>query len=169
MTGRVILVGQIGAAHGLKGEVKLLSFTADPGAIASYGPLLMGDSPGAGEIEIERLAAAKSGFHARFKGVADRTAAEKLKGVKLYVLRARLPEPEPGSYYHADLLGLAVQDGTGRALGKVTEVVDYGAGDLLAVAPPEGGESVLIPFKGAAVDLAAGQITVDLPEGYFEA
>jgi 16S rRNA processing protein RimM len=164
-----VCVARIGAAHGVRGEVKLWSFTADPLAVASYGPLESAD--GAQRFEIEALQPGKGCFVANLKGVADRTTAELLNGVELFVPRARLPEPDTTEeYYHADLIGLAAVDSCGAPLGTIVAVQNFGAGDLIEVAPAGGGETVLLPFTEAVVpvvDIAAGRIVVDPPNGAF--
>ena len=172
--GRVCL-GQIGAAHGVRGEVRLHSFTADPAAIASYGPL---ESEDGRIFEIEAMRAAKDHFVARISGVADRNAAELLKNTKLYVPRERLPAPDHDEFYHADLVGLAVVDRAGHRLGTVIAVHNFGAGDLIEISPQDGGKTggkiggkagsktELLPFDEfhvPVVDIAAGQIVVVLP------
>lgn len=165
MAPKLILVGKIGAAHGLKGEVKLSSFTENPLAIAEFGPL---ETEGGGKaMVISSLRPSKAQLIARFQGVNSRTDAERLKGLNLYVRRERLPELEAGRYYHADLAGLEVKSGDKR-LGRVARVVNFGAGDLLEVAPEGEGETILVPFLGAKVDLARGVIEVALAEGFLE-
>src|SRR5277367_6497221 len=158
--GRVCL-GQFGAAHGVRGEVRLHSFTADPAAITSYGPLEGEDGR---VFEIEAMRPAKDHFVAKVSGVADRNAAELLKNLKLYVPRARLPEPdEPDEFYHADLIGLAVVDRAGEKLGTVVAIHNFGAGDLVEVTPEAGGKTELLPFDEThvpMVDIAAGKIVV---------
>jgi 16S rRNA processing protein RimM len=167
-TGRVC-VGRIGAAHGVRGEVKLWSFTAEPWAIADYGPFETAD--GGGLIEIETLREAKDFFVARLAGVTDRDAAERLRNVDLFVPRERLPAPQDGEFYHADLIGLRAETPAGVAFGTVTAIHNFGAGDLLEIAPAAGGDTVLIPFTGAVVpqvEIAAGRLIVDPPAGFFE-
>jgi 16S rRNA processing protein RimM len=162
--GRVCL-GQIGAAHGVRGEVKLRSFTADPAAIAAYGPLETDDGR---VLEIKSLRAAKDHFVAALSGVADRDAAESLTNAKLYVPRERLPEPtEADEFYHADLIGLAVFDRAGERLGTVLAVHNFGAGDLIEIKPDASGKTALIAFNAVnvpTVDIAAGKIVVALPD-----
>jgi 16S rRNA processing protein RimM len=160
----LVCLGQIGAAHGVRGEVRLRSFTADPGAIANYGPLETED----GRIfEIEALRPAKDHFVARFSGIADRNAAEQLAHTKLYVPRQRLPAPvAPDEYYHADLVGLAVFDRAGRQIGAVVAVHNFGAGDLIEVRTDTASKTQLLPFNAATVpevDLAAGRLVVEPP------
>jgi 16S rRNA processing protein RimM len=140
--GARICLGQIGAAHGVRGEVRLYSFTAEPEAIAGYGPLETEDGR---VVQIESLRRAKDHFVAQLAGIVDRSAAEQLTNVKLYVLRERLPTPDqPDEFYHADLIGLTAVDRAGEKLGTVVAlhnfgatvpVVDLAAGRLVVVAP----------------------------------
>ena len=163
---RLVCLGQIGAAHGVRGEVRLRSFTADPAAIATYGPLETEDGR---VFAIESLRPAKDHFVVRLSGIADRDAAEQLANTKLYVPRERLPEPEePDEFYHADLVGLAVLNRAGQRLGTVVAVHNFGAGNLIEVRPDGGGKTELVPFDAATVptvDLAAGKIVIDPPAG----
>ena len=159
-----ICLGQIGAAHGVRGEVRLRSFTADPEAIAGYGPLETDD----GRIfEIESLRPASGHFVATFAGISSRSAAEKLVNIKLYVPRERLPEPAANDeFYHADLVGLAVVDRAGLEIGSVVAVHNFGAGDLIELRLNASNKTELVPFDEATVpeiDLAAGRIVVELP------
>jgi 16S rRNA processing protein RimM len=163
--GRVCL-GQIGAPHGVRGEVRLRSFTADPAAITRYGPLETEDGR---VLEIEALRRAKDHFVATLAGIADREAAERLTNVKLYVPRERLPKPDaPDEYYHADLIGLAAVDRSGKPLGSIVAVHNFGAGDLIELRRAEGEPTELLPFDATTVpevDLAAGRLVVELPAG----
>jgi 16S rRNA processing protein RimM len=163
--GARICLGQIGAAHGIRGEVRLRSFTAEPGAIAGYGPFETEDGR---VFEIEAMRPAKDHFVARLSGVADRNAAEQLASLKLYVPRERLPQPQADDeFYHADLIGLAVVDRAGQKLGTVVAIHNFGAGDLIEVQPEAGGKTELVPFDAATVpevDLAAGRIVVAQPK-----
>jgi 16S rRNA processing protein RimM len=163
--GARICLGQIGAAHGVRGEVRLYSFTADPEAIAGYGPLETVDGR---VVQIESLRRAKDHFVAKFAGVADRSAAEQLTNVKLYVLRERLPAPDqPDEFYHADLIGLTAVDRAGEKLGTVVALHNFGAGDLIEVRPTDGHTTQLLPFDEATVpvvDLAAGRLVVVAPD-----
>ena len=158
-----ICVAQIGAPHGVRGEVKLCSFTADPLAVKDYGTLESED--GAARFEIEAVRPAKDHLVARLTGVADRDAAGRLTNLKLFVPRERLPEPEAGDeFYHADLIGLAAVDADGRALGRVVAIHNFGAGDLIEIKPADGGATVMLPFTDAAVptvDISGGRIVVD--------
>ena len=149
MTDR-ICVAQIGAAHGIRGEVRLRSFTQNPGAVADYGPLESED--GARHFTIETLRPAKDHFVVRLAGVGDRNAAEKLVNLRLYVSRDRLPPiEEEDTYYHTDLIGLAAVSEDGSALGTVTAVHNFGAGDLVEIKPHGGGEPLMVPFNETTV------------------
>ena len=163
-----VLIARIGAAHGIKGEVRVKAYTADPGGIAAYGPLETPDGR-AFEVASLRPAAgpASDMLVVKFKGVSDRNAAETLNGLELSVPRDRLPPAEEDEYYHADLIGLEAVTRDGAPLGTVIAVHNYGAGDLLEIAPRRG-ETLLVPFTRAVVpevDLAAGRVFVDPPEG----
>lgn len=163
-----ICVGAIAGAFGVRGEARVKSFCAEPEAIASYGPLWTEDGTRSFRIRITRPV--KEGLAARLSGVATREEAEALKGTRLYADRARLPSLPDDEFYHADLIGLAVCDPGGAGIGRVRAVHDHGAGDLLEIALP-GGKSVLIPFTRAVVptvDLAAGRIVADLPQGTLD-
>jgi 16S rRNA processing protein RimM len=161
-----ICVAQIGAAHGIRGEVRLRSFTERPDAVASYGPLESED--GARRFVIEALRPAKEMFVARLAGISDRDAAEALTHLKLYVARDRLPPPDDGNtFYHADLIGLAAATPQGVALGVVAAIHNFGAGDVIEIAPTGGGAALMVPFTDAAVptiDLAAKTIVVAPPD-----
>jgi len=170
MTGARVCLGQIGAAHGLRGEVRLRSFTSDPASIADYGPLETEDGR---PIEIEKLRPAKDHFVARLAGIRDRDAASALTNVKLYVPRERLPEiAGTDEFYHADLIGLAVVGRSGEKLGTVVAVHNFGAGDLIEIRSGAANKTEMLAFDAAnvpAVDLAAGHIVIDPPEGLFKA
>ena len=164
-----ICVAQIGAAHGVRGEVRLRSFTTDPMAVRAYGPLETED--GSARFEIETLRQAKDHLVARLRGVDDRDAAEKLTNLTLYVPRNRLPATDPGEFYHADLIGLVAVDTKGASLGKVVAVQNFGAGDLLEIEVDERTGTVMVPFTEAAVpkvDIEGGRVVVDPPEGIFQ-
>src|SRR3981189_2712513 len=165
-----ICVARIGAAHGVRGEVKFWSFTADPAAGAGYGPFETADGR---LVEIETLRPAKEFFVARLKGVADRDAAERLRNVELFVPRERLPDTaESDEFYHADLIGLAVVDAAGGALGTVAALTNFAARDILEVRPAAGRDTVMLPFTQSVVplvDIAGGRIVVAPPEGAFDA
>jgi 16S rRNA processing protein RimM len=165
-TGPLVCVGKFGAAHGLRGEVKLWSFTGDPYAIADYGVLQSQD--GARRFEIESLRPASDFFVARVKGVADRDGAEKLRNLELYVPRDRFPEIEADDeFYYTDLVGLAAVDRAGATLGEIVAVHNFGAGDLLEVRLTGVRDTVLLPFTEASVpeiDMAARRVVVQLPD-----
>jgi 16S rRNA processing protein RimM len=159
-----VCLGAIAGAHGVRGLVKIKSFTQDPADLTAYGPL--GDEAGQRHFEIAVTGEAKGLLVARIAGVADREAAQALRGVRLYVPRAALPEPEEEEFYQADLIGLAVEDPDGRPLGRVAAVENYGAGDYLEIARSEGAP-LLVPFTKTAVplvDLEGGCVVVDPPE-----
>src|SRR5262249_3302663 len=166
-TDRVCL-GLITAAHGVRGLVRIKSFTAEPEGILSYGPLE--DESGQRRFVLEPTGGAKGVLLVRIPGIEDRNAAERLKGLRLYLPRAKLPEPGEEEYYHADLIGLAAELPDGSALGRVRAVHDYGAGDSIEIERPEGGP-VMGPFTRAAVpvvDLAGGRLVVEPPPGLLE-
>jgi 16S rRNA processing protein RimM len=169
MAGGRVCLGQIGAPHGVRGEVRLHSFTAEPAAIASYGPLETEDGR---VINIETLRSAANSLVARLAGVADRNAAEQLVNTKLYVPRERLPDLEaPDEYYYADLIGLCAVDRAGKELGTVIALHNFGAGDIIEVRPAHGGETQLLPFDAATVpevDVANGRVVVELPASETE-
>ena len=159
-----ILLGRIAGAHGIRGEVIIHAFTEAPESIAGYGPL--SDAAGARTFTIETARATPKGVVARLKGLSDRTAAEALKGVDLYVERSRLPPATEGEYYHADLIGLAAVDPDGNRIGEIVAVQNYGAGDLLEIRVAGRSQTELIPFTDAnvpEVDLAAKRVTVAPP------
>lgn len=162
----MVLVGAITGAHGIRGEVRLRSFTADPAAIASYSPL---ETAAGRKIEIARVRPQKDGFIAILKGVTDRNAAEALRGTELFVARERLPEPAEDEVYVHDLIGLAVHLADGTRLGEIVEVVNYGAGDLIDVKIEDRADTVLIPFASQYVLAKDGEkLVVDLPEGFLD-
>lgn len=163
-----ICVGAIAGAFGVTGEVRLKSFCVPPEAIAGYGPLWSEDGGRSFTLRLTRPVA--GGLGARLAGVATREAAEALRGVRLHADRAALPELPEDEFYHADLIGLVAQDPGGGALGRVRAVLNHGAGDLLEIDRPSG-PSVLVPFTRLVVptvDLAAGRLVVDPPEGLIE-
>jgi 16S rRNA processing protein RimM len=153
-----ICIGAISGVHGVRGLVKLQSFAENPHAFSDYGPLT--DETGKA-IKLEVLSALKGQYLARIEGVADRTAAEAIKGKQLYVSRAALPAPTKGEYYHADLIGLSAVKVDGTTLGKVAAVHNYGAGDVLEIR--RGNQEIMLPFVKSFVpeiDLAAGRLTI---------
>jgi 16S rRNA processing protein RimM len=164
-----ICVAQIGGTHGLRGEVKLKSFTADPMAVSDYGPLTTED--GSVTFEIEAVRPAKGHLIARFRGVDDRDTAERLANVRLFVPRERLPPPAADEFYHADLIGLCAVGADGSEIGTVVAVHDFGAGDVLELQPQAGGTSLMVPFTAAfvpSVDIANRRVVVTPPEDAAE-
>jgi 16S rRNA processing protein RimM len=164
-----ICVAQIGAAHGIRGEVKLKPFTGDPMAVAHYGVLESED--GKRTFEIETIRPAKDFLVVRFKGVVDRSAAEQLRNLSLYVSRERLPAPQPDEFYHADLIGLTAVTVDGAEVGTVVGVHDFGAGDLLEIRMPDKRDTVMLPFTAETVpvvDIAGGRIVIEPPQGLFK-
>jgi 16S rRNA processing protein RimM len=164
-----VCIGAVVGAKGVRGEVRIKSFTADPRDVGAYGPVTTDDGR---TFDIRVTGMAKETVVARLGGVDDRNAAEALKGAQLYVARSELPPPEQGSYYHADLIGMAarlVTETGDEALGKVSAVFNFGAGDMLEVAK-DGGETVLVPFSDAAiagVDIVAGVVRIVPLPGLF--
>ncbi|WP_245964210.1 ribosome maturation factor RimM [Roseovarius spongiae] len=163
-----ICIGAIAGAFGVHGEVRLKSFAATPEDIAAYGPLTTED--GSRSFTVTLTGQASNGFTARLSGVATKEEADALRGLRLYAERARLPTLPDDEFYHADLVGLAVFDTGGRPLGTVRAVLNHGASDLLEIETPGAAETALLPFTRAAVptvDLRAGRIVADPPEGVF--
>jgi 16S rRNA processing protein RimM len=162
--GSPILVGAFGAAHGVRGEVRVKSYTADPAAIAGYGPLR--DQAGTRTFEIEALRPLRDDlFVARIKDVRDRNSAEALANIGLYISRDRLDPLDDDEFLHADLIGLRAETPEGVVVGTIIAVHNFGAGDLLEIAPPAG-ETQLRAFTRANVpqiDLDGGRAIVHLP------
>ncbi len=167
-----ICIGAIAGVRGLKGEVRIKSFTADPDDIAAYGPVSTED--GERTYRINVTAHAKKGLIvARLDGIEDRDAAEALKGTRLYVPKSVLPEPDDGDFYHADLIGLKAETKDGDTLGTVKAVHNFGAGDIIEITdesgggPGEGKEDLMVPFTLGLVpevDLSEGRIVVAPPD-----
>jgi len=159
-----ICVAQIGAPHGVRGEVRLRSFTEDPLAFVEYGPLESEDRKQ--RFKIEALRPAKDHFVARLSGVADRNAAEKLTNVQLYVPRDVLPDiEEDETFYHADLIGLDAFTQDGAKFGTVATIHNFGAGDIVEIRS-ESGDLVMLPFTETVVpevDIAKKRIVVAPP------
>lgn len=156
-----VLLGVVAAPHGVRGLVRIKSFTEDPMAVGAYGPL--SDEAGKKEYRVEALSAARGAVLARIDGVADRTAAEALRGLRLYVEREALPEAGEREWYEADLVGLPVVGRDGRDWGKVIAFHDFGAGPVMEMS---GG--VMLPFTDEAVpeiDIEGGKVVVDPPAG----
>ena len=155
---RRVRLGVIVGAHGLKGEVRILSHTARPEEVGGYGPLE--DAAGRRKFTIEVRGRGKGTVIGRIAGVEDRAAAETLKGTELFVARAALKAPAADEFYHADLIGLEARLGSGDRLGRVACVHNFGAGDVLEVEPAGKGATIMVPFTKESVPV------VDTDEGF---
>ncbi|UZE49661.1 ribosome maturation factor RimM [Rhodopseudomonas sp. P2A-2r] len=158
-----ICVARIGAPHGIRGAVKLWTFTEDPLTVMTYGQLKTKD--GGRTFEVATAREGKGHLVATFKGVSSREDAERLNGIELYIPRDRLPETDDDEYYHADLIGLAAVDAADAPIGRVIAIHDFGAGTIIEIAPPEG-NTLMLPFTNAVVptvDLKAGKVIIELP------
>jgi 16S rRNA processing protein RimM len=159
-----ICIARIGAAHGVRGAVKLWTFTEDPLAVMQYGALATKD--GARSFEVATARAAKDHLVATLKGIATREDAERLNGIELYIAREKLPATDNDEYYHADLIGLAAVNAANEPLGRVIAIHNFGAGDIIEIAPTQGA-TVLLPFTNAVVpeiDLASGRVVIEFPD-----
>jgi len=162
----LVCVGTISGSYGVKGEVRFKSFTAQPEDIVLYNPLT--DENGARQFIVGITRGVKNGFSGRIEGIQTKEQADDLRGTKLYARRDQLPSLPNDEFYHADLIDLEVLDTGGAVLGRVKQVMNHGAGDLLEIHGPGMSATVLIPFTREAVptvDLTAGRIIVDPPEG----
>lgn len=160
-----ILLGVISNAHGIKGDVLVRTFTENPEDVAAYGPL--SDEAGERHFKLKVVRLTSKGVVCRIDGVGDRNGAEALKGTRLFVARAQLPEPEAGEFYFSDLIGLKAVDPGGAEIGRIAQVMNHGAGDILELVLIGQTESVLVPFNQTFVpnvDLEGGAVTVTLPE-----
>lgn len=165
--GQKVLMAKIGAAHGIRGEVRVKPYGDDPLSFTDYGVLTTRD--GAKSFEVEKARVQKTVVITKFRQVKDRNQAEELNGVELFVDRDQLPEPEEDEFYYSDLNGLSVVDQNGEQLGKIVAVQDFGAGDLLEIRPKRG-RTFYIPFTKEFVPtvlLTEGVVKADLPEDYF--
>ncbi len=149
MSEKLVLVGQVGAAFGVRGEVKITAFTGDAMALLGYSPLLRAD--GSAGLTLTGARPDKKGVVARAKEITTKEQADALRGLKLYVPRERLPEPDEDEFYLTDLVNLEVRLASGEVLGKVKSVPNFGAGDILEIAPAGGGQTWYLPFSKAAV------------------
>ncbi|MCH7937799.1 MAG: 16S rRNA processing protein RimM [Proteobacteria bacterium] len=159
-----VCIGAISGVRGLKGEVRIKSFTADPDDIAAYGPV--STDGGERSFDIRVTAHAKGLIIARLSGIDDRDAAEALKGERLYVLKSALPEAEDGAYYHADLIGLGAETAAGEKLGIVKAVHNFGAGDVIEITGDGDKVGLMVPFTAEVVpvvDIENGRIVVSPP------
>jgi 16S rRNA processing protein RimM len=153
---RRIALAAVAGAHGIKGEVRLKLFTDTAASLAAYESLYVGGV----ERRLLSIRDRSKTAVVAFEGVADRSAADALRGSLVEVDRSALPPLEDGEYYHADLIGLPAEDRDGRAIGIVAAVENYGAGDLLEI-EDEAGKRSLIPFKPGIADLEEGKIVLD--------
>ena len=163
-----ICVGQILGAHGVRGLVKLASFTEDPEAVTQYGDLT--DEAGARTFSVALVAANKDHWIARIGTVDDRDLAQALAGTRLFVDRAKLPPPDEDEFYHADLIGMRAELPDGTALGTVAAMHNFGAGDIIEIALPSG-KRPLLPFDRETVpeiDPVARRLVIDPPSGLLD-
>jgi len=162
---RLVLLGVFGAAQGVRGEVRIKSYTDEPKAIGSYGPLT--DKAGGRRFTIASLRPLREDMLvARLEGVATRNDAEALTGVEIFARRDQLPPPDADEFYYDDLIGLAAVTREGAPLGRVVGLSNYGAGDILEIAGGEGGETMLLPFTKAVapeIDFSRGVIVIEPP------
>ena len=162
-----VTVAAIAGSFGVRGEVRLKSFTADPAAVGDYGPLTAEDGR---SFEVRITGPVKGGFAARLSGIRTKEEADALRGMRLSAPRSALPALPDDEFYHADLIGLEVVDTGGAVLGTVKAVLDHGAGDILEL-HRLGGGTLLLPFTRSAVptvDLSAGRIVADPPDGLLD-
>jgi 16S rRNA processing protein RimM len=167
-TAKRICVGIVAGAQGVQGAVRIKSFTTNPEDVARYGPLE--DESGERRLSLRLVGSAKGVVIARLAGIADRDRAEALRGLRLYLPRAALPPAGQDEYYHADLIGLEAALADGTALGHVSAIHDFGAGDTLEIERPAG-PPAMVPFTRAIVpivDLAAGRLVLDPPPGLID-
>ncbi|MBM3576491.1 MAG: ribosome maturation factor RimM [Alphaproteobacteria bacterium] len=160
-----VLLGRFGAPHGVRGEIRLQSFTSDPLAIADYDGLT--DKSDARNFKLLSVRPqGKDMLVVKVEGVDDRNGAEALNGVELYLPREKLPAPEEDEFYIADLVGLRAETPDGETIGVIVAVRNFGAGDILEVAPIQGGETLMFPFAKAVVpivDIKAARVIVEPP------
>lgn len=167
MADRKVCIGVIAGAHGVRGQVRVKSFTAEPQDVTAYGPVT--DASGARQFDLRITGAARGMMLARIDGVGDRNAADSLRGTELYVDRDRLPDPDEDEYYYADLIGLDAVSTDGTTLGSVRAMHNFGAGDMIELEDGSG-KTELLPFTAsvvASVDLEAGVVTIDPPHDIF--
>ncbi|HLJ63213.1 MAG TPA: ribosome maturation factor RimM [Stellaceae bacterium] len=163
-----VCLGVITGVHGVRGVVRVKSFTADPRAIAQYGAL--SDEKNTRRFELRVVGEVKGVVLVAVTGINDRNEAETLKGIRLYADRDALPPPQPEEFYHADLIGLEAVTRGGEPIGEVRAVHDFGAGDTLEVERREGG-AVMVPFTRAVVpeiDIEGGRLVIEPPLGLLD-
>lgn len=162
MSAQRLLVGRIAGAHGLKGEVKITSFTGAPEDIGAYGPLT--DVGGTRRFVLSELRLFKPGVViARVNDSRTRDEAEALRGIELFLDRGALPPTEEDEFYHSDLIGLSAVSPQGEVIGRISAIHDFGAGDILEISPGSGAPTLLVPFTRVNVpeiDIPAGRLTV---------
>jgi len=166
--GKRVCLGIVAGAHGVRGAVRIKSFTAEPKDVVRYGPVE--DESGRRKFELSFVGTAKGVVLAQPSGIVDRDEAEALRGMRLYLPREALPPPDEEEYYHADLIGLAAVLGDGTSMGTIQAVHDFGAGDCLEIARPQR-QPLMVPFTRAAVpvvDIAGGRVVLDPPAGLIE-
>jgi 16S rRNA processing protein RimM len=163
-----VCVGVVAGAHGVRGAVRIKSFTAEPTDVARYGPLE--DESGRQHFTLRLAGTGKGVVIGWLAGVSDRDHAESMRGLRLYLPRAALPPTEEEEFYHADLIGLDAVLADGTPLGQVKAVHDFGAGDTLEITRPDG-PPAMVPFTRAVVpivDLDAGRLVIDPPPGLLD-
>ena len=163
--GRRVLLGEVSGAHGIRGDVIVRSYAADPRDIAAYGALETAEGKVLPKLSVVRVT--DRGVIARFAGITDRNAAETFKGTQLWIARDRFPAAADGEYYHADLIGLDAVAPDGGEIGHVIAVENFGAGDLLEIRLKDSKQTEYVPFTNAVVpevDLTAGKLVVVMPE-----
>ncbi len=169
MSEAMIIMGALAGAFGVKGEVRLKSFTSDPKAIADYSPLFTED--GSRSFQVRLTGQLKNAFSAKLSGVHTKKQADGLRGLQLFVPRSKFPKLPDDEFYYADLVGLGVFSSGGAELGQIKAVQNHGATDLLEIFTGETNQSVLLPFTQInvpTVDISSGKIIIDPPEGLFE-
>ena len=165
MTSQYLLVARVSGAHGVRGDVRLSTFTQDPLAIVDYRDLVRADGSAALTVLSARIA--KGGIIARCKGIETKEQADGLRGLTLHIPRSALPEPDEDEFYLADLIGLSAVTPEGQKIGRIKSVQDFGAGDILEIDPAEGGPTWYLPFTREAVpdvQISAGQVVVVRPD-----
>ena len=160
----MILVGRVAGGFGVRGEVRITTFTEDPLSLARYGALRRED--GTEALKVKTVRAAKGGVIVRVEGVESKEAADALRGLRLYVPREALPEPADDEFYLADLIGLRVEDTSGAVLGVVVAVQNFSAGDMLEIDKGDGTPTWYLPFTRDAVPevrIADGKVIANPP------